>query len=166
MRQGELEREERFRRAVFWDTERYCFSWEDWAWRDSCREDPGRERRRGWEFEGGIWLLEREVEEGCPRDSQTALELGTFLFLNILLHSLLIYEDSFDCLPWTSRATGLFRLNILTQIWCSTSSLPCAWFSFLLKVIGSSLNLVWFGFVILKISRSSPPVSFESLLIF
>ena len=72
------------------------------------------------------------------------LSLVCFLFLNMLSHSLLIYEHSFVCLLWTSRATGLFRLSILIHIWCSALSLSCIWFSFLLKVVGSSLNMVWF----------------------
>ena len=74
---------------------------------------------------------EGEAKGGCFVNSQIALGLGTSLFLNILSHSLLIHEHGFGYLPWTSRATGLFWLNMFIHIWCSALSISYSW-SFLL----------------------------------
>ena len=74
---------------------------------------------------------EGEAKGGCFVNSLTALGLGTSLSLNILSHSLLIHEHGFGYLPWTSRATGLFWLNMFIHIWCSALSLSYSW-SFLL----------------------------------
>ena len=88
------------------------------------------------------------VEEDCPWNPQTALKLGMFLFLNILSHSILIYEQSLDCLPWTSRATGFVSIEY------AYSCMMLCFISLLCLIFFSSENdwiLIEFGLDVLMI---------------